>query len=285
MNDQKRILVTGANGNLGGAVVRALNRGTVKIIAGGTHPETMQTPQGIEIRKIDYVQPETVAVALRDVDGLFLVAPPLDPEAPAKLNPVIDRAKAAGVRHIILNSALGVDQNDAAPLRVIEKHLMASGLEYTILRPNFFMENFSSGFLAPMIAQGGIFLAAGEAGTSFISVEDIAAVAAAAFEKELFGAEFNLTGPAALDHAQVANIISEVCGRKIQYHALSEEAMLQGARDQGMPEGAVQYMGVLYGAVRSGWLAAVTDDVEKVTGRPPMSFGDFAQKHAAHWKL
>jgi uncharacterized protein YbjT (DUF2867 family) len=285
MNDQKRILVTGANGNLGGAVVRALNRGTVKIIAGGTHPETMQTPQGIEVRKIDYVQPETVAAALREVDGLFLVAPPLDPEAPAKLNPVIDRAKAAGVRHIILNSALGVDQNDAAPLRVIEKHLMASGLEYTILRPNFFMENFSSGFLAPMIAQGGIFLAAGEAGTSFISVEDIAAVAAAAFEKELFGAEFNLTGPAALDHAQVSNIISEVCGRKIQYHALSEEAMLQGARDQGMPEGAVQYMGVLYGAVRSGWLAAVTDDVEKVTGRPPMSFGDFAQKHAAHWKL
>jgi uncharacterized protein YbjT (DUF2867 family) len=285
MNDQKRILVTGANGNLGGAVVRALNRGTVKIIAGGTHPETMQMPQGIEVRKIDYVQPETVAAALREVDGLFLVAPPLDPEAPAKLNPVIDRAKAAGVRHIILNSALGVDQNDAAPLRVIEKHLMASGLEYTILRPNFFMENFSSGFLAPMIAQGGIFLAAGEAGTSFISVEDIAAVAAAAFEKELFGAEFNLTGPAALDHAQVANIISEVCGRKIQYHALSEEAMLQGARDQGMPEGAVQYMGVLYGAVRSGWLAAVTDDVEKVTGRPPMSFGDFAQKHAAHWKL
>jgi uncharacterized protein YbjT (DUF2867 family) len=266
-------------------VVRALNRGTVKIIAGGTHPETMQMPQGIEVRKIDYVQPETVAAALREVDGLFLVAPPLDPEAPAKLNPVIDRARAAGVRHIVLNSALGVDQNDAAPLRVIEKHLMASGLEYTILRPNFFMENFSSGFLAPMIAQGGIFLAAGEAGTSFISVEDIAAVAAAAFEKELFGAEFNLTGPAALDHAQVTNIISEVCGRKIQYHALSEEAMLQGARDQGMPEGAVQYMGVLYGAVRSGWLAAVTDDVEKVTGRPPMSFGDFAQKHAAHWKL
>lgn len=285
MNDQKRILVTGANGNLGGAVVRALNRGTVKIIAGGTHPETMQTPRGIEVRKIDYVQPETVAAALSEVDGLFLVAPPLDPEAPAKLNPVIDRARAAGVRHIVLNSALGVDQNDAAPLRVIEKHLVAAGLDYTILRPNFFMENFSSGFLAPMITQGGIFLAAGDAGTSFISVEDIAAVAAAAFEKELFGAEFNLTGPVALDHAQVTHIISEVCGRKIQYHALSEEAMLQGARDQGMPEGAVQYMGALYGAVRSGWLAAVTDDVEKVTGRPPMSFGDFAQKHAADWKL
>ena len=284
MSDRKSILVTGANGNLGGAVVRALANSDLTVVAAGTHPENMQMPPGIEVRKLDYVQPETVTAALKGVDGLFLVAPPLDPEAPAKLNPVIDRAKAAGVRHIMLNSALGVDQNEAAPLRVIEKHLMGSGLEYTILRPNFFMENFSSGFLAPMIAQGGIYLAAGDAGTSFISIEDIAAVAAAAFEKELFGAAYNLTGPAALDHTQVSKMISEVCGRQIQYHALTEEAMLQGARGRGMPEGAVQYMGILYGAVRSGWLAAVTGDMEKVSGRPPMTFGDFAQKHAAAWK-
>lgn len=284
MSDQKRILVTGANGNLGGAVVRALINKDMTVIAAGTHPENMRMPQDIEVRKIDYVQPETVTEALRDVDGLFLVAPPLDPEAPAKLNPVIDQAKAAGVRHIVFNSALGVDQNDAAPLRVIEKHLMASGLEYTILRPNFFMENFSSGFLAPMIAQGGIFLAAGDAGTSFISIEDIAAVAAAAFEKEHFGAEYNLTGLAALDHAQAAKIISEASGRQIQYHPLTEEAMLQGARDQGMPEGAVQYLGILYSVVRNGWMEAVTGDVEKVTGRPPAAFGDFAQAHAAAWK-
>jgi uncharacterized protein YbjT (DUF2867 family) len=281
MNDRKKILVTGANGNLGGAVARALNRDTTTVIAAGTHPETMQMPQGIEVRKIDYVRPETVTAALKEVNGLFLVAPPLDPEAPAKLNPVIDQAKNAGVRHIVFNSALGVDQNDAAPLRVVEKHLMASGLGYTILRPNFFMENFSSGFLAPMIAQGGIFLAAGDAGTSFISVADIAAVAAAAFEKELFGAAYNLTGPAALDHTQVTQIISEVSGRRIQYHALTEEAMLQGARDQGMSEGAVQYMGILYTVVRNGWMAAVTEDVKKVIGRPAVTFGEFAQVHAA----
>lgn len=284
MNDEKRILVTGANGNLGGAVVRALANTSMTVIAAGTQPEKMQMPQGLEIRKIDYVRPETVTAALKGIDGLFLVAPPLDPEAPAKLKPVIDQAKAAGVRHIVLNSALGVDQNDAAPLRVVEKHLMASGLEYTILRPNFFMENFSSGFLAPMIAQGGIFLAAGDAATSFISVKDIAAVAAAAFAKEQFGVEYNLTGPAALDHAQAAKIISEASGRQIQYHPLTEEDMLQGARDQGLPEGAVQYMGVLYTVVRNGWMAAVTGDVEKTIGRPPITFGEFAQLNAAAWK-
>ena len=68
MNDRKRILVTGANGNLGGAVVRALNRGTTMIIAGGTHPENMQMPQGVKIRNIDYIQPVTLAAATNDVE-------------------------------------------------------------------------------------------------------------------------------------------------------------------------------------------------------------------------
>jgi len=284
MAELKRILVTGARGNVGGSVVKAMATSDVSVIAGGTTLENMPMPPGIEKVRINYEQPDTVKTALQDVDGLFLVAPPLDWEAPAKVKPVIDQAKAVGVRHIIFNSALGVDQNEAAPLRMIEKEVMASGLGYTILRPNFFMENFTSGFVAPMIAQGGIFLAAGDASTSFISTEDIAAVAATAFEKQDFGVEYNLTGPAALDHAQVARIISEVCGKKIQYQALSEAAMLQGARDQGVPEGAVQYMAVLYNAVRSGWMAAVTGDVQKVLGRPAVSFGSFAQKNAAAWK-
>lgn len=284
MADLKRILVTGARGNVGGAVIRALAASSATAVAGGTAPENMPAPEGIEKVTIDYTRPDTVKTALEGVDGLFLVAPPLDWEAPAKIDPVIDRARAAGVRHIIFNSAMGVDQNEEAPLRVIEKRIISSGIDYTILRPNFFMENFTSGFLAPMIAQGGIFLAAGEAGTSFISIEDIAAVAAVAFQKQHFGAEYNLTGPSALNHTQVAGIISEVSGRSVKYQSLSEEAMLQGARDQGMPEDAIRYMAVLYSAVRNGWTAAVSDAVEKVTGRSPISFGEFAQKNAMAWK-
>jgi uncharacterized protein YbjT (DUF2867 family) len=284
MSNLKSILVTGAMGNLGRAVVKALADTNMSVKAGTTRPEKGSVPQGVQIVKINYGQPETVAAALEGVDGLFLVAPPLDSEAPARLKPVIARAKSAGVNHIVFNSALGVDQNEAAPLRVVEKQIMHSGVNYTLLRPNFFMENFSSGFLAPMIAQGGIYLAADDARTSFISVEDIAAVAAAAFEKELFGAEYNLTGPAALNHTQVAAIISEVAGKTIHYQALTEEQMLQGARDQGMPESAVQYLGMLYQAVRNGWMAGVTADVEKILGRGATPFSAFAQKNAKLWK-
>jgi len=99
-----------------------------------------------------------------------------------------------------LTAAMGVDAVEPAPLRIVEPHLMASGVPYTILRPNFFMENFSTGFLAPMIKQGGIFLAAADGKTSFISVVDIAEVATVAFQKGLASKEYNLTGPEALDH-------------------------------------------------------------------------------------
>jgi uncharacterized protein YbjT (DUF2867 family) len=280
----KTILVMGATGNLGRAVVKALTQKGFDVKAGSTKPKKASPPPGVKAVKVVYEEPGTVTAALEGVDGLFLVAPPLDFDAPAKLKPAIDQAKSAGLGHIIFNSAYGMDQNEEAPLRVIERYLMASGVNYTILRPNFFMENFSTGFIAPMIAQGGIFLAAGNAKTSFISAADIAEIAARSFQNEHYGIAYNLSGPQALNHAEVASIISEVSGKEVIYHAISEEAMLQGARGSGLPEGAVKYLAFLYEAVRHDWMAVITEDVKKATGRAPISFAEFALKNAACWK-
>lgn len=279
-----RVIVTGATGNLGKEVVAALMQKGMEVKAATTRPQAYPAQGMGQAVKFDYRYTSTWDDTLAGADGLFLIALPMDPEAPSKLNPFIDRAKEAGVRHIVMNSALGVDQNEEAPLRIIERHLMESGVDYTVLRPNFFMENFSNGFAQlPIKEQGGIFLAAGDGKTSFISTRDIARVAAAAFQDRMFGRELNLTGPEALDHYQVAEIISKVAGKPIQYHALSEDQMLEGGRAAGMPEGAVQYMGVLYGVVRAGWAEGITQDVEEVTGDQPMSFQAFAKQNAATW--
>lgn len=281
----KNILVTGASGNLGRDVVAALVDKGFRVKAASRQPEKLAAREGIEVVALDYESPNTFDGALAGVDGVFLVAPPMDPEAPAKLAPFIEKAKEAGVGHIVFTSALGVDQNEQAPLRVIERALMESGIQYTILRPNFFMENFSTGFTGPMIRHNaGIFLAADDAKTSFISVVDIANVAAVAFADQHYGKEYNLTGPEALDHAQVARIVGDVIGREIAYHALPEEVMLQGARDNGLPEPAVQYMAVLYSVVRAGFMAAVTDDVEEITGSKPVGFEVFAKGNAKCWQ-
>jgi uncharacterized protein YbjT (DUF2867 family) len=281
----KTVLVTGASGNLGREVVKVLSDRGYNVKAATRDMRKISSSGSVTAVRFDYAEPSTFADALDAVRGLFLVAPPMDPEAPAKLIPFVKKAKEAGVRHVVFTSALGVDQNEQAPLRVIERALMDSPLAYTILRPNFFMENFSTGFIAPMIKhQNGIFLAAGDGKTSFISTKDIAQVAATAFSEAHYGKEYHLTGSEALDHSQVAKIISDAIGRAVSYHALPEEAMLQGARNQGMLEGAVQYMGILYAVVRAGYMAAVTDDVQNVTGQKPIAFGEFARQNVPCWR-
>jgi len=207
----KTILVTGASGSLGQAAVAALTARGFRVRAASRRPQPSSTPAVHNVR-FDYADSSTHQATLQGVDGLLLIATPLDVDAPAKLNPVIDLAKALGVGQVVLNSALGVDADENAPLRRIERHLMASGLNYTILRPNFFMENFTTGFLAPMVRAGEIFLAAADARTSLISAQDIAAVAAEAFAGAHQGREYNLTGPEALDHNEVARLISTQFG-------------------------------------------------------------------------
>ena len=279
----KPILVTGASGVLGRAIVSAFSEAALPVRQGVRNPA--KAKPGVDSVRWDYAEPATLAPALAGVAGLLLMAPPLDPDAPAKLAPAIARANEAGVRHIVFVSAFGANHNEQAPLRVIEHSVMDSGLTCTILRPNFFMENFSEGFLAGAIkGQHGIFLAAGDGKTSFISVRDIAVAALAAFEKPLAGRELDLTGPEALDHAQAAAILSEVSGRPIAYHPLSEEQMVAGARAAGVPEAAVGYMTVLYGVVRAGYAAGVTNDFEKIAGRRPTTFREFAQANRAVWK-
>ncbi len=279
----KPILVTGASGVLGRAVVTAFSEAGLAVRQGVRNPA--KAKPGIEVVRLDYQEPATFGPAVAGAGGLLLMAPPLDPTAPAQLAPLVAQAKEAGISHIVFVSAFGANYNEQAALRVVEHMVMNSGIPYTILRPNFFMENFSEGFLAAGIkGQGGIFLAAGDGKTSFISVKDIAAAALAAFRKPLAGQELDLTGSEALDHAEVAKIISEVSGRPVSYHSLTEEQMLAGARSAGMPEAAIGYLKVLYGAVREGYAAAVTPDTEKVIGSRPMSFRTFASAAAEAWR-
>lgn len=278
-----KILVTGASGVLGRAIVDSATKAGLPVRQGVR--DLKKANPDVESIHLDYADPATVPPALAGASGVLLMAPALDPNAPAELEPVIAAAKAARVRHIVFISAFGVNYSEQAPLRVVEHRVIDFGIPYTILRPNFFMENFSEGFLAPAIrATNAIQLAAGEGKTSFISVQDIAAVVITAFQKAITGVEMDLTGPAALDHSEVAAIISRASGHKIEYRPISERQMVDGARAAGLGEPAILYLTMLYSVVRSGFEAGVTNDVERLLGRKPLSFEEFAQASAAAWK-
>ena len=276
-----KILVLGATGNLGSEVVRQLLEKGHNVRAAVRQPDAYPTAaHKVEAVRFDFDDPTSYSPALDGIEKLFLLARPLDPEAAQVLAPVIQAAKQAGVQQVVFNSVLGAEQNEAAPLRQVERQLEESGLKYTFLRPNFFMENFSGGFLAPMIeATNGIYVAADDAKTSFISTFDIAAVAVAALTEEGHaGQAYNLTGNAAIDHYEAAAILSEIADKKIAYVPISEADMLAAVLDNGMPQGSADYLALLYQVTRAGLVSVITDHVQRVLGREPISFTEFAQK-------
>jgi uncharacterized protein YbjT (DUF2867 family) len=271
----QKVLITGATGVLGRTIVKSAMEAGLAVRQGVRNPAKANSKA--EAVHFDYADPSTISPALEGASALVLMAPPLEANAPALLGPIIEAAKAADYQQIVLISAFGVNHSELAPLRIVEHLVIGSDVPHTILRPNFFMENFSEGFLASSLReQSAIYLAAADGKTSFISVLDIAAVVVAALQQSITGAEIDLTGPTALDHFEVAKIFSETLGRTVVYHPLAEAQMLEGARSQGMPEPVVDYLGVLYSVVRAGYAAAIAPYPEFVSGRKPLTFESFA---------
>jgi uncharacterized protein YbjT (DUF2867 family) len=273
-----KILVTGGTGNLGRSISESLsvNGHEVKVASrSGNVVQDLANASGVVF---DYEKPETYQAALNGVEGVLLMAPPMDPFSDKKLIPFMDAAKLAGVKNMVMISALGIDQAPESGLYKIEKHLEGLGLAHAIVRPNFFMDNFTTGFAAPMIEhQKAMYLSAGDGKTSFIATSDIAQAVSALFVNVQAhnGKAYNLTGTEAMDHAEVAKVLTRQLNEEISYVAISREDMKKGAMDNGMPEHMAEMMLGLYDATAAGYLAIVTNDYKELTGKEPVLFADF----------
>ena len=267
------ILVTAANGNLGREIVAQLSA-RVDVVAGVRKLEQARPGNRVTYKQLDYDQPATYADALDGIDAVVLQAPPLDAGALQRMTPFIDAMRNTGINRVVLISAYGVDHNDAAPLRQIELKLIADGFNYTLLRPSFFMENFSSGFAAQTLRQDSAVVAsAGDGKIVFVSIRDIAAMATQVLT--VTGHDktaYNLTGGEALSHGDVATILSEALGKPVQYVSLSHDALKAGAMEHGMPESAADYLITLFDLAKRGLFATPSNDIESVLGRAPTPF-------------
>lgn len=279
-------LVIGATGNVGKRLVELLAAQGVGVRAATRQTAGYDGPHGAQPVDFDLDRPETFGPALAGVDHAFVIARSGDAQPENALNAFFDQAKAAGVQHVVFLTAAGVEMNEEVGLRKAERHLMASGLDYTILRPTWFMQNFSAGFIQPMIAQmGAIYLPAGDGKTSFIDAADIAAVAAVALTQPGHaGQAYTLTGGEALTYGEAAAIISEVAGRPVGYVAIPNEAFRQSLLDNGWPAESAGFMAGLFQPVEQGWAGAVSPAVAAVLGRAPITFRQFAEANAAAWK-
>ncbi len=266
------ILITSATGKVGAEVTNALMAQDRPVRIASRDVARAQALADehswrVDAVAMDFDDEASIRAVLNDVDRVFLATPHGDPERVLRF---VDIAEDMWVDHVVRLSGISAGFGEETAHRLAERAIEESGLRHTFLRPNFFMQNFTTWY-ADDVRDGAIRLPAGEGRVAYIDVRDIAAVAAAALTtREHDGETYTLTGPDALTHGEVAQIFSEVLGREIGYDALAEDEADAGAWR-------------LYGMVRDGSSSAVTDDVERALGRQPTELADFVRDYAGAW--
>jgi uncharacterized protein YbjT (DUF2867 family) len=234
------ILITGASGSVGKAVLQEAARRQSKVRAMyRSKEEAAKAPAGCEPVLADYADKPSLRKALNGVATVYVVCSPIPQLVELESN-MLDACKESGVKHVVLNSALGAgDYGKSFPSwhRKVEDKLKTTGLSYTILRPNGFLQNIVA-FNAPSIrAQGAFYAATGDAKVSYLDIGDIAVVAVRALQGGAHaGKTYELNGPEAISNLELARRISKVAGRTVNYVDIPESALRDSMLGLGMPE-------------------------------------------------
>jgi uncharacterized protein YbjT (DUF2867 family) len=277
------ILITGSSGNVGQEVLRQIAKTGRPIRAAfQSVSKASSAPPGVETAIMDYSQPETVRAACRGVDKVFLVGP-VTSNLPELERKATDEIKRSGVRQIVKLSAMG---GGAATFprqhEESENYVKSSGIAYTFLRPNGFMQNLVNYNGASIRAQNAFYGSQGDGQVSHIDLRDIGAVAVKVpIEDAHAGKVYTLTGPEALSNSRMAEILSANLGREIKYVDLPPAQMKQALVAAGSPEWNVDALLDLSDLYRSGGASAVSGDVEQILGRKPTTFDQFSRDYSS----
>lgn len=270
----KNFLILGGTGKTGRRIASRLT-------AAGHGVRTAGRTTG-DVR-LDLGDPATFAPAVADITGAYLIEPGLDAARldPPRMAAFVEAAVAAGVQRLVLLSALG-GGNEQHGLHRTEQAVIRSGLDWTVLRPGWFDQNFSEDFWLPAVRSGTLALPGGEGRLPFIDAEDIADVATAALTEDGHaGQAYDLTGPRAIGFGEAAELIAKASGQPLEYVDVTAEAFLEQQLAAGVPRNAAERMVRLVTMGRDGSAAGLADGVQRALGRSPRRFEDFVVAAAA----
>jgi len=280
----KRILVTGATGQVGSAVLAAL-RGVDGIVVqaavrnGSAASANLPGDGNVQTVAFDFSDPDTQDTALANCDSLFLLRPP---QLTGDFGDLIARARKHGVGHIVFLSVQGAQNNQFIPHHKIEQRLISSGVPCTMLRPAYFMQNFTSTLHDELVRRHRIFLPAGHAQFTLIDVDDIGRVAARVLTQDgtqHHGQAYTLTSATPLTFQQMASQLTAGLGTPITYESPNPWHFYRTLRRDGREPGLILVMLLLHMLPRFTGTPPVTRTVAELTGQDP---GEFAQFVAAH---
>lgn len=281
-----KLLVTGATGNVGTAVITSLSamEGDFEILAGVRNleasEEVLQLPK---VRKVqfDFDDQKSVAAAIEQADVLFLLRPPQLADVEKYFQPIINTAKEQGIKHIIFLSVQGAEKSSWVPHHKIEKRILESGVNYTFLRPAYFMQNFTTTLKHDLTELDLIYLPSKNAKFTLVDVADIGKVSAAIFihpEKHLNKA-YELTSDDLLSFPEMTKILCEELGRIIMFVSPSLLSFFLRKRDEKVPPMKIFVMIMLHYLPRFKSSPQRTQCIAEITGTPPTSFRAFVQAH------
>jgi uncharacterized protein YbjT (DUF2867 family) len=282
------ILVTGATGNVGSEVVKALAaRGVpVKALAHNVEKAAALAGPGVEIVAGDFADPASLDAALAGVDHLFLLSPAAENQVEREGN-VIEAAQRAGVAHVVKLSARGEGPDSPVPLlrnhAAIDRKLQESGLGWTILVANEFMQNLLG--QAAAIKAGTIYLPLGQGQVSLVDTRDLGLAAAVLLTQPGHQAKkYLLTGPRSLSLPEVVETLSRVLGREVKYVDVPPEAASEAMLGMGISPWLVEQLLGLMAGWAAGNAASVTGDFQQITGQQARPLETFVRDYAGVFK-
>ncbi len=271
--ESSTIAVTGSTGVIGGKVAAALARsGASQRLVVRTISKA-PTYSGVEVRQASYGDRAASVQALRGADVLFMVSAAENADRLDEHRTFVDAAAEAGVRHIVYTSCFGAAADATFTLARdhfhTEERIIASGMEWTFLRDNLYLD-----YLPLFAGEAGVLRGPGGTGRlGAVSQEDVAASALGVLAEVAAhtGTTYELTGPESFSLAEAASVMATVTGREVRYVDESVEEAYASRAAYGAPDWQVDAWVSTYTAIAAGELDGVTDHVERLTGRRPLS--------------
>lgn len=268
----EQVIVLGATGNIGTAVLKNLQNRNVDVFAGVQSEKDFEKASQLGAKPIvvNFTDQESLNQALKGKHRVFLVTPLMqNPEAVTQM--VINAAKLNGLKHFVRSTASGADSTGQIQMArwagASEDLIKASGLNYTIVRPYSFLQNFINFHSQTIKAYNGFYIPNGDAKLAMLDINDLGEVVAIALTSDAhFGKTYELSG-LTYTNDRLAEILSTVLGKKISYIDVPEEKAKEGMLSNYMPEWMVNAMMELNYITKQGWTAGYSDDFKNITGK------------------
>jgi len=279
-----KILITGATGNIGKEIIKLLKTKNTNFVALTTKNEAIE---GAETVTADFADMESLKNAMKGVSTLFLLLPS-HPDAVKFGENAITAAKECGVNHIVRSSGSFANSNSELFLEKLlgttDKYLKESGMNYTITAPSCFMQNFCTTMLNDY-KSGIIYQSAGEGKISWVDVRDIAAVNVEVLlnPEKYTNKELIITGQESLNYQETINQLNEITEKETKYVAITKEFATQTLIGMNFPQFFIDLIISLNESINLGHFAETTDTVEKITGKKPITFKQFATDYKNVW--